>query len=165
MKEAGKQFLYLVVAAIIAVIMFVYCSPDTYEVGDRFTVRRGGKIEFIYLEGDPMSPIYLRAVGSSYFRLVPVDEQELVQLSANPSYTTPLGYYQEDYFSISDFVDMEGVWKVDDGKGRIEVQFDDMNEARQIQIKYERPLRHQILVSLAAIFGFVLFMFVVDENF
>jgi hypothetical protein len=163
MKEAGKQFLYLVVAAIIAVIMFVYCSPDTYEVGDRFTVRRGGKIEFIYLEGDPMSPIYLRAVGSSYFRLVPVDEQELVQLSANPSYTTPLGYYQEDYFTISDFVDMDGIWKMDDGKGRIEVQFDDLNEERHIQIEYEKPLRFQIWVSIGAFIGFLCFIAFSEE--
>lgn len=164
MKEPGKLFLYLVVAAIIAVIMLVYCSPDTYEIGDRFTVRRGGKIETTYLEDDPMSSIYFRGVGSSYFRLVPVNDQYPEQLSSDPL-SPPLGYYQGDYFAISDFVNMAGVWKVDDGKGRIEVEFDDVHEERHIQIKYERPLRHQILVSLAALFGFVLFMFVVDENY
>lgn len=163
MKEAGKKFLYLIVALILAMLVLSYCWADTYELGERFTVRRGGKIEVTYLdlEGDPKDPVYFRAVGSSYFRLLPIDDQYPMQLSADP-YTPPLGFHQDDYFAISDFIDMDGVWKVD-GKGRIEVQFDDVAQERHLKIEYEKPIRSQVWVSIGAFIGSLCFVGLSEE--
>jgi hypothetical protein len=58
---------------------------------------------------------------------------------------------------------MEGEIKVVDGKGRIEIQIDTVSEDQMIQIEYHKPVRLQVLVSIATFVGFFVFLYFCGE--
>lgn len=160
MKEVIKMLVYMVVSATAAMFVIAFSIPKNYQAGDRFIVRRGGEIELRLLEEDPVVPVFLQAVGSSYFRIKSLESG--VQFTPVPT-EKPLGYYRDDYFLLADFPNSKGILKVIEGKGKIEVKIDIVMEDQEIGIRYDQDRGLKILVGIAAFVGVILVVFLCEE--
>lgn len=137
------KFFIWVFICLVGLFIFAFAWEGiTYESGERFNIRKGGKLTVRIEEGDKFE---IKAAGTSFFRLV--SEDELFQLTSNPE-ERPLGWWQNYYF-LSDYVEESQLFDVDDGKGGIEVMIK-ARDPETIFIFYKQPFWIDLLRTIIA---------------